>query len=133
MQTLASFSDHDLERLFLTYKRNLTNYTKIKDKVIGKDAEKLYKRNRKSSIFFFIAVTFIITVSSAFSLMSDHMNSFIALWMIWGIVFVLFTFWSITYYRTNYKILQKNQAFFNKFEAAAQNNNSLEEFKNNWQ
>lgn len=132
MQTLASFSDHDLERLFLTYKRNFNNYTKIKDKVIGKDAEKLYKRTRKSSIFFFVALSFIILISSAFSLMADHFNSFVALWLIWGIAFTLFSIWSFIYYKTNYQILQKNQAFFDKFENIAEKNNSLEDFRNNW-
>lgn len=132
MQTLAAFSEHDLERLFITYKRNFKNYTKIKDKVIGKDAEQQYKRNRKSSIFFFIAVTFIIVVSSMFSLVANHMNSFIALWMIWGIALTLFIVWSVIYYRTNFDILKKNQAFFEHFESVANNNSSLESFRKNW-
>lgn len=132
MQTLVSFSENDLERLFLTYKRNFKNYTKIKDKVIGKDAEQQYKRNRKSSIFFFIALTFIIVISSAFSLMAEHMNSFIALWMIWGIAASLFSFWFVAYYRNSSKILQQNQAFFHKFETIANNNESLDSFRMNW-
>ncbi|WMX13740.1 MULTISPECIES: hypothetical protein [unclassified Aureispira] len=132
MQTLVSFSENDLERLFLTYKRNFKNYSKIKDKVIGKDAALIYKRNRKSSIFFFIALTFIIVVSSAFSLIADHMNSFVALWMIWGIAAVIFSFWFIAYYRNSFKILQQNQAFFDKFEAVASNNDSLDAFRMNW-
>ena len=45
MQTLVSFSENDLERLFLTYKRNFKNYSKIKNKVIGENAEMQYKRN----------------------------------------------------------------------------------------
>jgi hypothetical protein len=45
MQTLVSFSENDLERLFLTYKRNFKNYSKIKNKVIGKDSEIQYNRN----------------------------------------------------------------------------------------
>jgi len=132
MQTLVSFSKNDLERLFLTYKHNLKNYTKIKNKVIGKDAERQYKRNQKSSIFFFIALTFIIVISSVFSLVADHMNSFIALWMIWGIAAVLFSFWFITYYKNSSKILQQNQAFFDKFEAIASSNDSLDSFRMNW-
>lgn len=132
MQTLVSFSENDLERLFLTYKRNFKNYSKIKNKVIGKDAERQYKRNRKSSLFFFIALTFIIVISSVFSLVADHMNSFIALWMIWGIASVLFSFWFITYYKNSSKILQQNQAFFDKFEAIANNNESLDGFRMNW-
>jgi len=132
MQTLVSFSENDLERLFLTYKRNFKNYSKIKNKVIGKNAEQQYKRNRKSSLFFFIALTFIIVISSVFSLVADHMNSFIALWMIWGIAAVLFSFWFITYYKNSSKILQQNQAFFDKFEAIANNNESLDGFRMNW-
>lgn len=132
MQILASFSRHDLERLFLTYKRNKPNYSKIKDKVIGEDADLLYKRTRRSSLFFFAALTFIITISSAFSLVAQHMDSFIALWMIWAIAFVLFIIWSVIYYRTNFHILQKNQAFFDKFEYIAQKHESLEEFSTNW-
>ncbi|MBL4650774.1 MAG: hypothetical protein JKY03_13670, partial [Aureispira sp.] len=77
MQTLVSFSENDLERLFLTYKRNFKNYSKIKNKVIGKNADIQYKRNRKSTLFFFIALTFIIAITSVFSLVADHMNTFI--------------------------------------------------------
>jgi hypothetical protein len=132
MQTLVSFSENDLERLYLTYKRNFKNYSKIKDKVIGKDAEIQYKRNRKSSLFFFIALTFIIVVSSVFSLVAEHMNSFIALWMIWGGAAVLFSFWFVTYYRNSSKILQQNQAFFDKFESIANTNESLDGFRMNW-
>lgn len=132
MQTLATFSKHDLERLFITYKRNFSNYSKIKDKVIGKNAEKIYKRNRKTSIFFFVAVTFIIGVSSIFSLVTNHTDSFIALWMIWGIVFVFFSAWSVFFYRTSYSIIQKNEDFFNRFETIAKDNQSLEDFKTNW-
>ena len=129
---LASFSDHDLERLFLTYKRNFTNYSKIKDKIIGKDAEAEYKRNRKSSIFFFVALTFIISISSLFSLFIEHINSLGALWIIWSVAFVIFLAWSIFSYRTNYRILQINQRFFSKFERVAKNHDSLEGFKTNW-
>ena len=132
MQTLVSFSENDLERLFLTYKRNFKNYSKIKNKVIGENAEMQYKRNRKSSIFFFIALTFIIVISSVFSLVADHMNSFIALWMIWGIAAILFSIWFLTYYKNSSKVLQQNQAFFEKFEAIANNNESLDGFRTNW-
>ena len=132
MQTLVSFSNDDLERLFLTYKRNMVNYGKIKDKVVGENAEKRYKKSRKSSIFFFIALTFIIVISSSFSLMADHMNSFIALWMIWSIALILFIIWSVFNYRTNYRIIQQNQDFFNKFEEKANQSNSLQDFVKNW-
>lgn len=132
MQTLVSFSENDLERLFLTYKRNFKNYSKIKNKVIGKDAEKQYKRNRKSTLFFFIALTFIIVISSVFSLVADHMNSFIALWMIWGIAAVLFSIGFTSYYKNSSKVLQQNQAFFDKFEAIANDNESLDGFRMNW-
>jgi hypothetical protein len=132
MQTLVSFSENDLERLFLTYKRNFKNYSKIKNKVIGENAEMQYKRNRKSSIFFFIALTFIIVISSVFSLVADHMDSFIALWMIWGIAAILFSIWFLTYYKNSSKVLQQNQAFFEKFEAIANNNESLDGFRTNW-
>lgn len=132
MQTLVSFSENDLERLFLTYKRNFKNYSKIKNKVIGKDAEIQYKRNRKSTLFFFIALTFIIVISSVFSLVADHMNSFIALWMIWGIAAVLFSVGFASYYKNSAKILQQNQAFFDKFETIANSNESLDGFRMNW-
>lgn len=132
MQTLASFSAQDLERLFLTYKQNQDNYSKIKDKVIGEDAELQYKSNRKSSFFFFGALTFVVAISSAFSLIAADINSFGALWTIWGIAFILFTAWSVFYYKTNYQILEKNRQFFQKFEVTAQNSQSLDDFKKNW-
>lgn len=132
MQTLASFSTHDLERLFLTYKRNQPNYSKIKNKVIGLDAHSNYKRTRKSSLFFFGALTFIIIISSSFSLVAQDTNSFMALWLIWAIAASVFTTWFAFYYRTNAHVLQKNEAFFNKFETVAQTSNSLEDFTKNW-
>lgn len=132
MQTLASFSAQDLERLFLTYKQNQDNYIKIKDKVIGDDAELQYKSNRKSSFFFFGALTFVVAISSAFSLIASDINSFGALWTIWGIAFILFSAWSVFYYKTNYQILEKNRQFFEKFETTAQSSQSLEDFKKNW-
>lgn len=132
MPSLIAFNNQDLERLYLTYKRNTTNYKKIKNKVIGDDAIEQYKRNRKSSIFFFIAVTFIIIVSSSFSLMASHMDSFIALWMIWGIAFTLFSGWSFFNYKTTYRVLQQNQDFFDKFENIAQKSPTLEDFAIDW-
>ena len=132
MQILISFSNQELERLFLTYKRNPTNYQKIKLKVIGKNAELQYKRNKKSSIIFFIALTFIITVSSLFSLIGSLPDSFIALWIIWSITLVLFIFWSYYNYKKNHLVLEKNKAFFSKFEETAQKHTLLEEFKKNW-
>jgi len=132
MQTLVSFSENDLERLYLTYKRNFKNYSKIKNKVIGKDAEIQYSRNRKSGIFFFIALTFIIVISSVFSLVADHMDSFVALWMIWGIAAVLFSIGFTSYYKNSSDVLKQNQAFFDKFEAIANKNESLDSFRMNW-
>ncbi len=133
MQILVSFSNQDLDRLFLTYKRNLTNYKKIKSNVIGKDAELQYNRNRKSSIMFFVALTFIIAVSSIFSLIGSLPDSFTALWAIWGIAFVLFMAWWYNNYKTNYQVLQKNQVFFSTFEEVAQKHDLLEEFKKGWE
>ena len=132
MQILVSFSNQDLDRLFLTYKRNLTNYKKIKSTIIGKNAELQYIRSRKSSIMFFVALTFIIAVSSIFSLIGALPDSFIALWIIWGIAFVLFMAWSYNNYKTNYQTLQKNQVFFSTFEETAQKCALLEEFKTIW-
>lgn len=131
MQTLASFTTQDLERLYLTYKQNPNNYNKIKDKVIGKDAELQYKSNRKSSIFFFGALTFVVAISSIFSLIGHDINSFGALWTIWAIALIVFIAWSVFYYKTNYQILQKNQQFFEKFESIAQKFQTLEDFKKN--
>lgn len=131
MQTLATFSAQDLERLYLTYKKNQDNYTKIKDKVIGEDAELLYKSNRKSSFFFFGALTFVVAISSAFSLIASDINSFGALWTIWALALVLFIAWSVFYYKTNYQVLEKNRQFFQKFEATAQASQSLDDFKKN--
>jgi hypothetical protein len=133
MQILASFSQHDTERLFLTYKRNPINYTKIKEEIVGKDLTAHYEQSRKSSWIFFGALTFIIVVSSSFSVMADHWDSFVALWMIWGGIVVLFVGWQILFKRNATSIHEENKAFFERFELIAQDCDSLEDFVTLWQ
>lgn len=132
MQLTTSFSQHDVERLFLTYKRNPINYTKIKQEIVGGDLQERYQSVRKSSYLFFGAVTFIIVVSSSFSLIAEHYDSLIALWMIWGITALLFAGWMIMNHRNTYAIYHKNENFFGHFELIAQSCDSLEEFVGNW-
>lgn len=133
MQILASFSQHDTERLFLTFKRNPINYTKIKDEIVGKDLSEHYAQAKKSSWIFFGALTFIIVVSSSFSIMADHWDSFVALWMIWGGIVVLFTLWRVFFRRNATAIYDKNKIFFQEFEQVAQTCDSLEDFIQHWQ
>lgn len=132
MQILASFSQHDTERLFLTYKRNPINYTKIKDKIVGKDLSEHHAQARKTSWVFFGALTFIIVVGSSFSFMADHWNSFVALWMIWGGVVVLFIAWRMLFAKNVSSIYSKNKLFFEQFELVAQECDSLEDFVQHW-
>ncbi|MGH1335858.1 MAG: hypothetical protein ACRBFS_06990 [Aureispira sp.] len=128
MQILTSFSQHDTERLFLTYKRNPINYTKIKDKIIGKDLSEHHAQGRKSSWVFFGALSFIILISSSFSVMADHWDSFVALWMIWGGIVILFTIWRISFTRNVSSVYDQNKKFFEQFELIAQGCDSLEDF-----
>ncbi len=132
MQILTSFSQHDTERLFLTYKRNPINYTKIKDQIVGKDLSEHYAQSRKSSWVFFGALSFIILVSSSFSVMADHWDSFIALWMIWGGIVVLFIGWRVLFAKNATSIHDKNKYFFDRFELVAQECDSLEDFVQHW-
>lgn len=132
MQILASFSQHDTERLFLTYKRNPINYTKIKDNIVGKDLSKFYAQSHKSSWVFFGALTFIIVISSSFSIVADHWDSFVALWMIWGGILILFIAWRIFFTRNASSIHTKNKDFFEQFELVAQECDSLEDFVQLW-
>lgn len=132
MQLLASFSPHEVERLFLTYKRNPINYTKIKQEIVGGNSQEGYQKVRKSSYLFFGAITFIIVVSSSFSLIAQHYDSLIALWMIWGITALLFAFWMVFNYRNTYAIYSKNEEFFDCFELVAQSCDTLEEFVGSW-
>lgn len=132
MQIAVNFSGSELDRLYLTYVQNPVNYQKIKTTIIGADAKTSYKQIRKSGFFFFGAVTFIIAVSSSFSMIAEHWDSFIALWMIWGITFVLLCVWLVLLYKNTTIIYNKNNAFFEQFEATIQQSNSLIEFQNNW-
>ncbi len=132
MQVLVSFSQHNLERLFLTYKRNTPNYTKIKKTILGVNAAEQYKKNFRSRLFFFGAITFIIVVSSSFSLIADHMDSFIALWLIWLGALILFLGSSYIIHQNTSKVHQKNQSFFDKFEFIANKTANLKEFKEQW-
>ncbi len=120
MQLTALFSQHDIERLFLTYKRNPINYTKIKQEIVGSNLQEGYQRVRRSSYLFFGAVTFIIIISSSFSLVAEHYDSLIALWMIWGVTTLLFAGWMVFNYRNTYATYSRNENFFDHFELIAQ-------------
>ncbi len=132
MSILATFSQEDTERLFLTYKNNFQNYNLIKEKLLGREIVKKYLRNRKSSIFIFSAFTFIIGVSSAFSLVGEQTNTLAALGIIWSLGFILFATWTLINYKANYQITEQNKVFFDKFESVAEKCTNLENFKKSW-
>lgn len=132
MQVLINFSAQELNQLYLTFKRNPSNYTKIKEMILGVNSEEKFARNKKSLRFFFITVTFIIAVSSSFSLMADHMNSFISLWLIWTGAFILFIAANIIINKNTTYVQEKNKAFFEAFEFTANKNTSLDAFQSEW-
>ena len=64
-----------LVRLFLTFQNTETILIKSKInyfRMINHET----KQNKRTSLTFFIAVSFIIVVSSSFSIMADHWDSF---------------------------------------------------------
>ncbi len=128
MQILLSFTAEEKKRLYLTYKRNATNYSQIKEKVLGVDIEQSYRRKRKGILFFFTAITFIVAVSSAFSIVADHWDSFIAIWAIWGIFFTVLLIALSLMYKNTVRIYGANKLFFEQFEDLAQASPSLEIF-----
>lgn len=132
MQIQVDFSEQELERLYLTYKNKPTNYHKIKQKIVGADTSTTYRKTRKSGFIFFGGVTFIIVVSSSFSFMAAHWDSFIALWMIWSIFLVLLIGWLFLLNKTTWKIHDHNKAFFEQFESTAAHATDLKEFQQQW-
>lgn len=132
MQIRVDFSEQELERLYLTYKNKPNNYQKIKKKIVGIDTSANYRKTRKSGLIFFGGVTFIIVVSSSFSFMAQHWDSFIALWMIWSIFLVLLIGWLFLLNKTTWQIHDYNRDFFEKFESTATHTTDLRQFKQKW-
>jgi len=128
MQIQQAFSQQDIERLFLTYKRKPLNYEKIKNTVIGDSIDKQYRKNQHSALLFIITVSFVIIVGSAFSLVAGHWNTFISLLVIWGFALAGYFVWRYITYRLIWRTYQSNKTFFEDFEQNAQDANSLEDF-----
>jgi hypothetical protein len=133
MQIQVDFSEQELERLYLTYKNKPSNYQKIKTKIVGIDTSLAYRKTRKSGFVFFGGVTFIIAISSSFSFMAEHWDSFIALWMIWGIFFTLLLGWLFLLHKTTWNVHDYNQKFFETFENTASKVSSLQQFLQTWE
>ena len=89
-------------------------------------------KNKKTSLVFFLAVTFIIVVSSSFSVMADHWDSFGALIIIW----VVFTIGVVVWYLLTVKRTQntqaKNEKFMHHFIDIANTVNTAEDFERMW-
>lgn len=132
MSSTIFSSDSDKERLFLTYRNNPENYQKIKNKLIGDRSKTSYQRTQKSLRFFFAALTFIIIISSAFSIVGDQPNSLIALWIIWTISLVFFILINRYNYRFNFKNQEEQIVFFEAFEKIAQHSESKDQFLKAW-
>ena len=132
MQIQLSFTTKEVEQLYITYKKKINNYYKIKEKVLGKGVLQTYKKKRKSVLFFFAAVTFIITISSTFCWATDNWNSFVALWMIWGGALVTTIIGLSFLYKNTSQIYTKNKAFFDRFESIVEKSPTLEDFASQW-
>lgn len=126
------FSDEDLVRLFLTFQNNRNNFDKIKDKLFPDDQSMKLKQNRRTSLTFFIAVSFIIVVSSSFSIMADHWDSFGALMIIWIVFTIGVLCWYILTVKRTQIVYHRNQQFFDKFTQIAERTQSADEFINLW-
>ena len=126
------FSEQDTAKLYVTYKQLPDNYTKIKQKLVGSASRIRYNRTKKSLRFFFAALTFIILISSAFSIVGDKKNSLIALWIIWTISLVFFVLINYYNYQYNFKNQEQQIHFFERFEVVAQQSESIEIFLKNW-
>ena len=126
------FSEENTSKLYITYKQHPENYAKIKQKLVGEDANIRFKRTKKSMRFFFAALTFIIIVSSAFSIVGDQQNSLIALWIIWAISLFFFLLVNYYNYQFNFKSQARRKHFFDHFEQIAQKSDSLGFFLEQW-
>lgn len=126
------FSDEDLVRLFLTFQNNRNNFDKIKDKLFPDDQSMKLKQNKRTSLTFFIAVSFIIVVSSSFSIMADHWDSFGALMIIWIVFTIGVICWYILTVKRTQIVYHQNQQFIDKFIQIAEGTDSADEFMSTW-
>ncbi len=127
------FTEPDLIRLFLTYKNNRANFDTIKDKLFPNDQSTKLKQNKRTSLIFFICVTFIILVSSSFSIMADHWDSFGALMIIWVVFTIGVCIWYYLTIQRTTQIHLKNKAFIQQFILVAESSSSAESFIEAWQ
>lgn len=129
MRVLLSFTTEEVERLFLTYKRNPQNYQKIKDRVIGDGSKTMFQKEMRGRYVFAGAVTVICLISTVFAVVAQNMGTLIAIWIIWAGAVLLSMGWFLVVYKNAYTVLAKNEKFFNTFEAKAEECESLEDFK----
>lgn len=133
MRVLLHFTQDDVYRLFLTYKRNPSNYNKIKERVIGEGARKQFGREMRGKWLFLGAITIIALVSSLYPMAAGDWRSAGALAVLWLAFVLAFGIWYAVSYRLSYRVLRRNELFFEDFEQIAQACSVLEEFDRRWQ
>lgn len=129
MRVLLSFTEEEVERLFLTFKRNPKNYQKIKDRVIGEGSKTMFKKEMRGRCVFAGGVTVVSLISSVFAIVAQNMGSLAAIWIIWLGAVLLSMGWFLVVYKNAYVILAQNETFFEKFEDKAEQCETLEDFK----
>ncbi|MCP4443275.1 MAG: hypothetical protein GY810_30600 [Aureispira sp.] len=129
MRILLAFTEEEIERLFLTYKRNPKNYQKIKDRVVGEGSKMMFKKEMRGRYIFAGAVTIISLISSVYSIVAQHWGSLAAIWIVWFGAILISMGWFAVSYKNAYSVLAKNEDFFKAFEAKAKQCESLVDFK----
>lgn len=132
MKVLLNFTKEDIERLYLTFQRNPTNYHKIKERVVGEGARQQFRREMRGRWIFLAAITIVAIVSSLYPMAAGDWRSVGALWVVWAGFIVVFTVWYVLSYRFSYSIVQQNESFFESFESVANASPDIEAFRKKW-
>lgn len=133
MKIELSFSQDDIYRLFLTFRHNQDNYQKIKERVIGDGARVQFRREMRGKWIFLAGISFIAVASSLYPMVAGDWQSAGALWVLWAGCLVVFFTWYIISYQLSYRVLKKNEVFFEDFEHKAEQCQVLEDFRRVWE
>jgi hypothetical protein len=127
-----AFNEQEIEQLFLTFKRNPSNYNEIKKRLFGDAAKIEFRKNLKGRLYFMAALTGVTVISSFFSIFAEHWGSLGAIWIIWAGFMIGLGVAMYMSYKDAFLVLKKNEAFFEQFDKIASNTDSLEDFIIEW-
>lgn len=127
-----TFTAQEIEQLFLTYHNNPQNYEEIKKRLYGEGAIKEFKASMRSRRIFILILGIVALLSSTFSYFAEHWGSMGAIWIIWAGFAIGIGISMYLSYKHSFLVMQRNKAFFERFEEIAHKWEALEDFVRDW-